>query len=80
MYLLRGVKIDRANQVFALDTTYIPMVRSFVYLTAVGRIPVSRGCRLGAERSFCPLGLPDIVNTDQGSQFTAGAFTGAVLG
>ncbi|WP_157646279.1 hypothetical protein [Paraburkholderia atlantica] len=38
MFLLRGVKIDRANQVFVLDTTYIPMVRSFVYLTAVGRI------------------------------------------
>ncbi len=34
-YLLRGMKIDRANQVFALDTTYIPMARGFVYLTAV---------------------------------------------
>lgn len=34
-YLLRGMKIERANQVFALDTTYVPMARGFVYLTAV---------------------------------------------
>ncbi|RQT01732.1 IS3 family transposase [Burkholderia contaminans] len=92
-YLLRGMKIDRANQVFALDTTYIPMARGFVYLTAVvdwasrkilaHRVAITLEATHAVEaleEAFARYGLPDIVNTDQGSQFTAGAFTEAVLG
>ncbi|WRS69971.1 IS3 family transposase (plasmid) [Burkholderia thailandensis] len=92
-YLLRGMKIDRANQVFALDTTYIPMARGFVYLTAVvdwasrkilaHRVAITREATHAVEaleEAFARYGLPDIVNTDQGSQFTAGAFIEAVLG
>ncbi|WP_420481984.1 IS3 family transposase [Burkholderia thailandensis] len=92
-YLLRGMKIARANQVFALDTTYIPMARGFVYLTAVvdwasrkilaHRVAITLEASHAVEaleEAFARYGLPDIVNTDQGSQFTAGAFTDAVLG
>ncbi|MDN7742391.1 IS3 family transposase [Burkholderia cenocepacia] len=92
-YLLRGMKIDRANQVWALDTTYIPMARGFVYLTAVvdwasrkilaHRVAITLEATHAVEvleEAFARYGLPDIVNTDQGSQFTAGAFTDAVLG
>ncbi|PNE76100.1 IS3 family transposase [Burkholderia thailandensis] len=92
-YLLRGMKIARANQVFALDTTYIPMARGFVYLTAVvdwasrkilaHRVAITLEATHAVEaleEAFARYGLPDIVNTDQGSQFTAGAFTEAVLG
>nr|WP_183733682.1 MULTISPECIES: IS3 family transposase [Paraburkholderia] len=91
-YLLRGMKIDRANQVFALDTTYIPMPRGFVYLTAVvdwasrkilaHRVAITLEAVHAVEAledALARYGLPDIVNTDQGSQFTAGAFTDAVL-
>ncbi|MEX3630051.1 MAG: IS3 family transposase [Burkholderia sp.] len=92
-YLLRGMKIARANQVFALDTTYVPMARGFVYLTAVvdwasrkilaHRMAITLEATHAVEaleEAFARHGLPDIVNTDQGSQFTAGAFTEAVLG
>ncbi len=92
-YLLRGMKIERANQVFALDTTYIPMARGFVYLTAVvdwaSRKVVAHRVAItleamhaveALEEAFARYGHPDIVNTDEGSQFTAGAFTEAVLG
>ncbi|KVN94458.1 integrase [Burkholderia ubonensis] len=92
-YLLRGVKIDRANQAWALDTTYIPMARGFVYLTAVvdwaSRKVLSHRVAItleavhaveALEEAFARYGGPDIMNTDQGSQFTAGAFTEAVLG
>ncbi|WP_415867891.1 IS3 family transposase [Burkholderia ubonensis] len=92
-YVLRGMKIDRANQVFALDTTYIPIARGFVYLTAVvdwasrkilaHRVAITLEASHAVEaleEAFARYGLPDIVNTDQGSQFTAGAFTDAVLG
>lgn len=91
-YLLRGMKIERANQVFALDTTYIPMARGFVYLTAVvdwasrkvlaHRVAITLEAIHAVEaleEAFTRYGLPDIVNTDQGSQFTAAAFTDAVL-
>ena len=91
-YLLRGMKIERANQVFALDTTYIPMARGFVYLTAVvdwasrkvlaHRVAITLEAIHAVEaleEAFARYGLPDIVNTDQGSQFTAAAFTDAVL-
>ncbi|NPT38493.1 IS3 family transposase [Paraburkholderia xenovorans] len=92
-YLLRGMKIERANQVYALDTTYIPMARGFVYLTAVvdwasrkvlaHRVAITLEAVYAVEaleEAFARYGLPDIVNTDQGSQFTAGMFTEAVLG
>lgn len=91
-YLLRNLAITRANQVWALDTTYIPMARGFVYLTAVVDV-VSRkvlahklAITLEAihakeviEQAFARYGAPEIVNTDQGSQFTAEEFTSAVL-
>ncbi|WP_370582514.1 IS3 family transposase [Burkholderia pseudomallei] len=91
-YLLRGMKIDRANQAWALDTTYIPMARGFVYLTAVvdwssrkvlaHRVAITLEAVHAVEaleEAFARYGRPDIVNTDQGSQFTANAFTEAVL-
>lgn len=90
-YLLRGMKIDRANQVWALDTTYIPMARGFVYLTAVvdwkSRKVLAAKVAITLEachavdvltEAFKRYGHPDIVNTDQGSQFTAQAFVQAV--
>ena len=92
-YLLRRLSITPANQVWALDTTYIPMARGFVYLTAVVDVASRRvlahkvaitleAChaREVIEQAFMRFGTPDIVNTDQGSQFTASEFTEAVLG
>ncbi len=92
-YLRRGTKIKRANQAWALDTTYVPMARGFVYLTAVVdwasrkiltyRVAITLEAVHAVEAledAFARYGHPDIVNTDQGSQFTAGAFTEAVLG
>ena len=83
-YLLRKLAIARSNQVWALDTTYIPMARGFVYLTAVVDVASRRvlahkvaitleAChaREVIELAFARWGTPEIVNTDQGSQFTA---------
>lgn len=80
-YLLRKVAIRRANQVWALDTTYIPMKRGFVYLTAVVDVASRRvlahkvaitleACHASEviEQAFARFGVPEIVNTDQGSQ------------
>jgi putative transposase len=91
-YLLRDLAITRANQVWALDTTYIPMARGFVYLTAVvdvasrmvlaHKVAVTmEACHAKEiiEQAFARFGVPEIVNTDQGSQFTAEEFTKAVL-
>ena len=91
-YLLRRLSIERSNQVWALDTTYIPMARGFVYLTAVVDVASRRvlahkvaitleAChaREVIEQAFARWGTPEIVNTDQGSQFTATEFTDAVL-
>ena len=91
-YLLRKVSIRRANQVWALDTTYIPMAKGFVYLTAVvdvaSRMVLAHKVAITLEachakeiieQAFTRYGLPEIVNTDQGSQFTADEFTNAVL-
>ncbi|WP_429463728.1 IS3 family transposase [Paraburkholderia sp. JPY465] len=91
-YLLQGMKINRANQVWALDTSYIPMARGFVYLTAVvdwasrkvlaHRVAITLEAIHAVEaleEAFAKYGQPEIVNTDQGSQFTATAFTDAVL-
>ena len=91
-YLLRTLAITRANQVWALDTTYIPMARGFVYLTAVvdvaSRYVLAHKVAITLEaahakevieQAFARYGVPEIVNTDQGSQFTAEEFTRAVL-
>jgi len=80
-YLLRTLTITRSNQVWALDTAYIPMARGFVYLTAVVDVASRRvlahkvaitleAChaREVIEQAFARWGTPDIVNTDQGSQ------------
>ena len=91
-YLLRQLAITRANQVWALDTTYIPMARGFVYLTAVvdvaSRLVLAHKVAITLEachakeiieQAFARFGVPAIVNTDQGSQFTAEEFTQAVI-
>ena len=92
-YLLRRLAVHRSNQVWALDTTYIPMAHGFVYLTAVVDVASRRvlahkvaitleAChaREVIEQALARWGTPAIVNTDQGSQFTATEFTDAVLG
>ena len=86
-YLLRGLTIDRPNQVWAMDTTYIPMRRGFVYLTAVVdwatrrvlafRVSISLAADAAVEalrEAIARYGVPEIMNTDQGSQFTAKDF------
>lgn len=91
-YLLRKLPIIHANQVWALDTTYIPMAKGFVYLTAVVDVASRRvlthkvaitleAChaREIMAEAFTRFGTPEIVNTDQGSQFTADEFTEVVL-
>jgi putative transposase len=80
--------IERANQVWAMDITYIPMARGFVYLTAVmdwfsrrvlaWRVSISLDtdfCLNAIDEAFARCGRPEIFNTDQGSQFTSAAFT-----
>ena len=86
-YLLRGLKIERNNQVWALDITYIPMTRGFIYLAAVvdvcSRRVLSHRISITLETGFCIEALqealelhgkPEIFNTDQGSQFTSSDF------
>lgn len=86
-YLLRGLTIDRPNVAWALDITYIPMARGFVYLCVVldwaSRKALAHRVSVAMDASFCVealeealrrYGQPDIVNTDQGSQFTSGEF------
>jgi putative transposase len=87
-YLLRELTIDRPNQVWAADITYVPIGRGFLYLTAVidwaSRAVLSWRLSNTMDASFCVAALeealarygkPDIFNTDQGSQFTGAAFT-----
>jgi putative transposase len=91
-YLLRGQKVERPNQVWAMDITYIPMARGFVYLAAVvdwfSRRVLSHRVSITMEVGFClealeealaKHGRPKIFNTDQGSQFTSEAFTGVLI-
>ena len=91
-YLLRKLAIVRSNQVWALDTTYIAMARGFVYLTAVVDVASRRvlahrvAITLEAihakeviEQAMAKYSTPEIVNTDQGSQFIAQEFTRVVL-
>jgi putative transposase len=88
-YLLRNLKIDRPNQVWAMDITYIPMARGFVYLVAVvdwhtrrtlsWKVSITMDthfCLDAVEEAISNYGSPEILNTDQGSQFTSHAFTG----
>ena len=88
-YLLRHLAITRPNQVWAMDITYIPMRKGFVYLAAVldwhSRKVLAHRVSITMETDFCieaveeaiqRHGTPDIFNTDQGSQFTSSAFTG----
>ena len=91
-YLLREVTVERANQVWAADITYIPIGRGFLYLVAVmdwasravlawrlsNTMDVSF-CVSALEEALARFGRPEIFNTDQGSQFTSAAFTGVVL-
>ena len=91
-YLLRGVAVDRPNHVWAMDITYIPMARGFVYLAAVvdwfsrrvlsWRLSIimdTAFCLEAVEEALARYGRPAIFNTDQGSQFTSAAFTGLLL-
>jgi len=87
-YLLRGVEIERVNQVWSADITYIRMARGWLYLVAVmdwfSRYVLSWRLSASLESDFCVEAVsaalrrakPEIFNTDQGSQFTSEAFTG----
>jgi putative transposase len=87
-YLLRGVAVERVNQVWSTDITYIRMAQGFVYLVAVidwfSRYVLSWRLSLTMELDFCVdalkcalrRGRPEIFNSDQGSQFTSESFSG----
>lgn len=89
-YLLRDMTIDRPNQVWCIDITYIPMQRGWVYLAAVmdwfSRYVLSWDMSITLEAGFCvetlkralAKGRPTIFNSDQGSQFTSQAFAGTL--
>lgn len=91
-YLLRGLAIDWPNQVWAMDITYVPMARGFIYLVAVmdwfSRRVLSWRVSITMEAAFCIEALeealarhgnPQIFNTDQGSQFTCHSFTDVLV-
>jgi putative transposase len=92
-YLLRGMVIDRPNQVWCADITYIPMAKGFVYLVAVmdwfSRRVLSWRVSITMDADFCVAALreamdrygpPEIFNTDQGAQFTSADFVGELEG
>jgi putative transposase len=91
-YLLKGLEINRANQVWTADITYLPMARGFLYLVAImdwhSRYVLAWRLSNTMEVNFClealeealSKGSPEIFNTDQGSQFTSDAFIGMLLG
>lgn len=91
-YLLRDVMVDRPNQVWATDITYIQMARGFVYLVVVldwysrrvlsWRVSITlevEPCLEAVEEALAKYGKPEIFNSDQGSQFTSTDFTGLLL-
>src|SRR3954464_15969909 len=91
-YLLRNLPVTRPNQVWAMDITYVPMARGFVYLAAVidwfSRRVLSWRLSITMEAGFCVeaveealarYGKPEIFNTDHGRQFTSTAFTGQLI-
>lgn len=90
-YLLRRMTIDRPNQVWATDITYIPMARGFMYLIAImdwatrkvlswrlSNTLDTRFCVEALKEALFKYGAPEIFNTDQGCQFTSEAFTSAL--
>jgi putative transposase len=90
-YLLRGLAIDRPNQVWCADITYIPIGRGFLYLMAImdwasravltwrlSNTMDTSFCTAALEEALSRFGTPQIFNTDQGSQFTSAAFTGTL--
>jgi putative transposase len=92
-YLLRGLEITRANHVWAMDITYIPMRKGFVYLAAVLDWATRRVlswrlsnslttdfCIEAVEEAIQRYGMPEIFNTDQGSQFTSTEFVNLIQG
>lgn len=91
-YLLRKLLVTRSNQAWAMDITYIPMARGFVYLAAVvdwfsrkvlaWRLSITMDtafCIEAVEDAMARFGKPEIFNTDQGSQFTTREFTGLLI-
>jgi putative transposase len=92
-YLLRGLKVDRPNQVWATDITYIPMAKGFLYLVAIldwatrrvlawrlSNTLTTDFCVAALEEAIARCGAPEIFNTDQGCQFTSEQFTGVLKG
>jgi putative transposase len=90
-YLLGGISIERGNQVWCSDITYIPMAKGFLYLVAImdwhsravlaWRLSNTLGadfCVEALEEALARFGQPEIFNTDQGSQFTSENFTGTL--
>ena len=90
-YLLKGLVIDRPNQVWCADITYIPMRKGFLYLVAImdwatrkvlawrlSNTMEADFCIEALEEALARFGKPDIFNTDQGSQFTSPRFTGVL--
>ena len=90
-YLLRGLAIERPNQVWSTDITYVRLLHGFIYLVAIidwfSRYVVSWEVSVTLETEFClsaldralRCGRPEIFNSDQGSQFTSTAFTDRLL-
>ncbi len=91
-YLLRGLSITRANQVWATDITYVPMQKGFMYLIAIidlysryvlewsiSNTMESQWCVQTLKRALLNHGKPALFNTDQGSQFTADVFVEVLL-
>lgn len=90
-YLLRGVQIERVNQIWSTDITYVPMKHGYMYLVAVmdwySRYVLSWELSNSLDSLFCVTaleralahGTPEVFNTDQGSQFTSKAFTSVLL-
>ena len=91
-YLLRGVLIERPNQAWATDITYVPMAKGFAYLVAIldlysrkvlawrlSNAMTTEFCVEALQEALARFGAPEIFNTDQGSQFTAEDFTAPLL-
>lgn len=87
-YLLKGLEVDHINQVWAMDITYIPMKKGFMYLCGIidlfSRYVVGWGlsnsmttewCRDTVAEALARYGIPEVFNTDHGSQFTSNLFT-----
>jgi putative transposase len=91
-YLLKGLRIDRINQVWAMDISYVPMKNGFMFLTAIidlhsryvvhwsiSNTMTAEWCAEVLRDAISIHGTPDVFNTDQGSQFTSEMFTGVLL-